>query len=225
MIHVIKHIPRPDAALVEKLSRHGAATVHEAMGRVGAMERSIKPLARDMKICGPAFTVRAQAGDNVMILKAMREARPGDVIVVDCGRCPESGPFGELAAAECQTKGLGGFVTTGSVRDTAEIIAMGFPVFSSGVSIVGTVKESLGLINHPISAGGVIVHPGDIILGDDDGIVVIPREDAADALEKSDARVAKENKTLEKIRAGESIFDIYGYAAVLKRQGCVEEEA
>ncbi|MCI8970049.1 MAG: 4-carboxy-4-hydroxy-2-oxoadipate aldolase/oxaloacetate decarboxylase [Oscillibacter sp.] len=225
MIHVIKHIPRPDAALVEKLSRHGAATVHEAMGRVGAMERSIKPLARGMKICGPAFTVRAQAGDNVMILKAMREARPGDVIVVDCGRCPESGPFGELAAAECQTKGLGGFVTTGSVRDTAEIIAMGFPVFSSGVSIVGTVKESLGLINHPISAGGVIVHPGDIILGDDDGIVVIPREDAADALEKSDARVAKENKTLEKIRAGESIFDIYGYAAVLKRQGCVEEEA
>lgn len=225
MIHVIKHIPRPDAALVEKLSRHGSATVHEAMGRVGAMERSIKPLARGMKICGPAFTVRAQAGDNVMILKAMREARPGDVIVVDCGRCPESGPFGELAAAECQTKGLGGFVTTGSVRDTAEIIAMGFPVFSSGVSIVGTVKESLGLINHPISAGGVIVHPGDIILGDDDGIVVIPREDAADALEKSDARVAKENKTLEKIRAGESIFDIHGYAAVLERQGCVEEEA
>ncbi|MCI9577417.1 MAG: 4-carboxy-4-hydroxy-2-oxoadipate aldolase/oxaloacetate decarboxylase [Oscillibacter sp.] len=225
MIHVIKHIPRPDAALVEKLSRHGSATVHEAMGRVGAMERSIKPLARGMKICGPAFTVRAQAGDNVMILKAMREARSGDVIVVDCGRCPESGPFGELAAAECQTKGLGGFVTTGSVRDTAEIIAMGFPVFSSGVSIVGTVKESLGLINHPISAGGVIVHPGDIILGDDDGIVVIPREDAADALEKSDARVAKENKTLEKIRAGESIFDIYSYAAVLERQGCVEEEA
>lgn len=225
MIHIIKNIPRPDAALVEKLSRHGSATVHEAMGRIGAMERTIKPLARGMKICGPAFTVKAQAGDNVMILKAMREARPGDVIVVDCGRCPESGPFGELAAAECQTKGLGGFVTTGSVRDTAEIIAMGFPVFSSGVSIVGTVKESLGLINHPISAGGVIVHPGDIILGDDDGIVVIPLAGAADALEKSDARVEKEAKTLEKIRAGGSIFDIYGYAAVLERQGCVEEEA
>lgn len=225
MIHVIKTIPRPDAALVKKLSHHGSATVHEAMGRTGAMERTIKPLARGMKICGPAFTVKAQAGDNVMILKAMREARPGDVIVVDCGRCPESGPFGELAAAECQTKGLGGFVTTGSVRDTAEIIAMGFPVFSSGISIVGTVKESLGLINHPISAGGVIVHPGDIILGDDDGIVVIPLAGAADALEKSDARVAKEAKTLEKIRAGGSILDIYGYAAVLERQGCVEEEA
>lgn len=225
MIHIIKNIPRPDAALVEKLSRHGSATVHEAMGRIGAMERTIKPLARGMKICGPAFTVKAQAGDNVMILKAMREARPGDVIMVDCGRCPESGPFGELAAAECQTKGLGGFVTTGSVRDTAEIIAMGFPVFSSGVSIVGTVKESLGLMNHPISAGGVIVHPGDIILGDDDGIVVIPLAGAADALEKSDARVEKEAKTLEKIRAGGSIFDIYGYAAVLERQGCVEEEA
>lgn len=225
MIHIIKNIPRPEAELVERLSRHGSATVHEAMGRFGAMNRTVKPLARGMKVCGPAFTVKAQAGDNVMILRAIHDARPGDVIVVDCGRCPESGPFGELMATECQVKGLGGFVTTGSVRDTAEIISMGFPVFSSGVSIVGTVKESLGLINHPISAGDVIVNPGDIILGDDDGIVVIPLAQARDILEKSDARVAKESKTLEKIRAGGSIFDIYGYAAVLQRQGCVEEES
>lgn len=223
MVHVIKTIPRPDAEVVKALSRHGSATVHEAMGRIGAMSRDIKPITRGMKVCGPAFTVRAQAGDNVMILKAIKEAKPGDVIVVDCGRCGESGPFGELTAAECHTKGLGGFVTTGSVRDSAEITAMGFPVFSSGLSIVGTVKESLGLINHPISAGGVIVNPGDVILGDDDGIVVIPREKAAEALESSDARVAKEAATLEKIRAGGSIFDIYGYKAVLERQGCVEE--
>lgn len=224
MIHIIKNIPRPEAEVVERFSRHGSATVHEAMGRFGAMNRAIKPLARGMKVCGPAFTVKAQAGDNVMILRAIRDARPGDIIVVDCGRCPESGPFGELTATECQTKGLGGFVTTGSVRDSAEIIAMGFPVFSSGISIVGTVKESLGLINHPISAGDVIVNPGDIILGDDDGIVVIPLAQARDILEKSDARVAKESGTLEKIRAGGSIFDIYGYEAILRRQGCVEEE-
>jgi len=223
MIHIIKNIPRPDGALVEKLSRHGSATVHEAMGRFGAMSWTIKPLARGMKVCGPAFTVQVQAGDNVMILKAIREAKPGDVIVVDCGRCPESGPFGELAATECQTKGLGGYVTTGSVRDSAEIISMGFPVFSSGISIVGTVKESLGLINHPISAGGVIVNPGDIILGDDDGVVVIPLAQAAEILEKSDARMAKEAGTLEKLRSGGSIFDIYGYASTLERQGCVEE--
>lgn len=223
MIHIIKNIPRPEAEVVKRFSRHGSATVHEAMGRFGAMNRAIKPLARGMKVCGPAFTVKAQAGDNVMILRAIRDARPGDVIVVDCGRCPESGPFGELTATECQTKGLGGFVTTGSVRDSAEIIAMGFPVFSSGISIVGTVKESLGLINHPISAGDVIVNPGDIILGDDDGIVVIPLAQARDILEKSDARVAKESGTLEKIRAGGSIFDIYGYEAILRRQGCVEE--
>lgn len=225
MTHIIKTIPRPDPALVEGFRRHGSATVHEAMGRFGAMERTVKPLSRGMKICGSAFTVKTTPCDNVMILKAIKEARPGDVIVVDCGRCPEAGPFGELTATECLTKGLGGLVTTGSVRDSAEIIAMGFPVFSTGVSIVGTVKESLGLINHPISAAGVLVNPGDLILGDDDGVVVIPREQAQEILEKSDARVAKENKTLERIRAGESIFDIYGYDAVLKRQGCVEEES
>ena len=100
---------------------------------------------------------------------------------------------------------------------------MGFPVFSSSISIVGTVKESIGLINHPISAGDVIVNPGDLILGDDDGVVVIPLDRAREVLEKSDARVSKEAKTLEAIRAGGSIFDIYGYAAVLERQGCVEE--
>ena len=131
--------------------------------------------------------------------------------------------FRSLAATECQVKGLGGFVTTGSVRDSAEIISMGFPVFSGGVSIVGTVKESLGRINHPVSAGGVIVNPGDIILGDDDGVVVVPLAQAGEILEKSDARVAKEAGILEKLRAGGSIFDIYGYQAVLDRQGCVEE--
>ena len=225
MIHIMKNISRPDKELVEKLSHHGSATVHEAMGRFGAMNRTIKPLARNMKICGPAFTVQAQAGDNVMILKAIHDAKPGDVVVVDCGRCPESGPFGELMATECQTKGLAGFVTTGSVRDSAEIIRMGFPVFSSGISIVGTVKESLGLINYPISAGDVIVNPGDIILGDDDGIVVIPLAHADEILKKSDARVEKESKTLEQIKAGGSIFDIYGYEEVLRRQGCVEEDA
>lgn len=223
MIHIVKSIQRPPKELVEAFGRHGSATVHEAMGRTGAMARTIKPLARGMKVCGPAFTVRVQAGDNVMILKAIHDAQPGDVIVVDCGRCPESGPFGELTATECLTKGLGGFVTTGSVRDSAEIIAMGFPVFSSGISIVGTVKESIGLINHPISAGDVIVEPGDLILGDDDGIVVVPQARMAEVLEQSDARVAKEARTLEAIRSGGSIFELYGYADVLRRQGCVEE--
>jgi 4-hydroxy-4-methyl-2-oxoglutarate aldolase len=158
-----------------------------------------------------------------MILKAIKESQKGDVIVVDCGRCIESGPFGELAATECKVKGLGGFVTSGSVRDTAEIIAMGFPVFSEGISIVGTVKESLGLINHPVSVCDVIVNPGDIILGDDDGIVVIPLQNAHEILEKSNARVAKEAKTMEEILKGRSIFDIYGYSKVLERQGCTEE--
>lgn len=225
MIHIKKNIPRPSEELVKAFARHGSATVHEAMGRFGAMNHTIKPLARGMKVCGPAFTVRMQVGDNVMLLRAIHDAKPGDVIVADAGRCQESGPFGELTATECKIKGLGGLVTTGSVRDSAEIIGLGFPVFSSAVSIVGTVKESLGLINHPISAGDVIVNPGDIILGDNDGVVVIPLEHAREILEESDARVVKEAKTLEQLRAGGSIYDIYGYEAVLKRQGCVEEDA
>ncbi len=224
MIHVIKNIPRPDKSLIEGFFKHGSATVHEAMGRFGAMNHAIKPLARGMKVCGPAFTVRMQAGDNIMLLKAIKECQKGDVLVADCGRVLESGPFGELMALECCVKGVGGLVTTGSVRDTHEIINLGLPVFSAAISIVGTVKETLGLINHPISAGDVIVRPGDIILGDDDGVVVIPLESAAEILQKSDARVAKEQKTMEEIRKGRSIFDIYGYDAVLRRCGCVEEE-
>ncbi len=218
----IKTIARPSEELVRKLGKHGSATVHEAMGRIGAMRSSIKPLAKGMKICGPAFTVSAPPGDNVTILKAIHEAKKGDVIVVDFSRITDSGPFGELTAVECQTKGLGGFVTTGSVRDSKEIIGMGFPVFSSALSIVGTVKESVGRINHPISAGDVVVNPGDIILGDDDGIVVIPLAMGEEALAASDAREAKESAVKEKLRAGGSIFEIYGYQKVLDRQGWTE---
>jgi 4-hydroxy-4-methyl-2-oxoglutarate aldolase len=220
---MIRNISRPSAELVAGLAKHGSATVHEALGRIGAMDSAIKPLARGMKICGPAFTVQSHPGDNLMVLKAIKEAKRGDVIVVNFGRIINSGPYGEMTALECKTKGLGGFVTTGSVRDTAEIIEMGFPVFSAGVSIVGTVKESLGRINHPITAGDILVRPGDIILGDDDGVMVIPQERAEEALRKSDERFAKEAAAMEKLRAGASIFDLYGYQAVLDRQGWTEE--
>lgn len=221
--HFIRDIPRPPADIVEKLRKHGSATVHEALGRIGAMHSSVKPLAKGMRICGPAFTVRSPAGDNVTILKAIKEAKKGDVIVVNNGRVLDSGPFGELTAIECRTKGLGGFITMGSVRDSAEIIAMGFPVFSAGLSIFGTVKESIGVINHPIAAGDVIVNPGDIVIGDDDGVMVVPLERAAEAAELSDARQAKEAAVMERLRAGESIFDIYGYRKVLERNGWIEE--
>ncbi len=157
------------------------------------------------------------------MLKAVHEAQKGDVITVDFARVTDSGPFGELIAIECQVKGLGGFVTTGAVRDSKEIIEMGFPVFSSALSICGTVKETIGWINHPTSIGGIVVRPGDIILGDDDGVMVVPLEMAEEAVEKSAAREAKENGVKEKLRAGGSIFDIYGYQKVLDRNGWTEE--
>lgn len=223
MVHIKKLQKRPSESLIAAFYHHSSATVHEAMGRLGAMHYEIKPLARGMKFCGSAFTVKTTPCDNIMILKAIKEAEKGDVIVVDCGRIKDSGPFGELAALECQVKGLGGFLTTGSVRDSKEIIEMGFPVFCSAVSIVGTVKESLGLINCPISAGDVIVNPGDIILGDDDGVVVIPLERAEEILKKSNVRVEKEQEVIKKLKDGKSIFDIYGYQSVFDRQHCLEE--
>ena len=223
MPHFIKNINRPSPEIVAGFNRQSSATVHEAMGRIGAMHHSIKPLAKGMKICGSAFTVQCTAGDNLMILKAVKEAKKGDVIVVDFNRILNSGPFGELLAVECQTKGLAGFLTTGSVRDSAEIIKMGFPVFSASLSIVGTVKESIGTINHPVVAGQVLVNPGDIILGDDDGVVVVPLNRAEEVLKASDEREAKEAAVREKLRAGGSIFDIYGYQKTLDRQGWIEE--
>ncbi|MDR1518766.1 MAG: 4-carboxy-4-hydroxy-2-oxoadipate aldolase/oxaloacetate decarboxylase [Planctomycetota bacterium] len=223
MANYIRAIVRPAAGIAADLRRHGSATVHEAIGRLGAMRREIKPIARGMKVCGPAFTVRCPAGDNLTLLKAIREAEKGDVLVVDFGRLPEAGPFGELAALECHLKGLGGLVTTGSVRDSAEIIALGFPVFSAAISIVGTAKESLGQINHPVATGEVIVRPGDLVLGDDDGVVVVPRELAEEAGRKAAARQAKEAAVMERLRAGESLFDIYGYQKTLDRRGWTEE--
>lgn len=223
MVNYIREIIRPSEEVVANLRRHGSATVHEALGRIGAMRHEIKPIAKGMKVCGSAFTVHCPAGDNITLLKAVKEARKGDVLVIDFGRILEAGPFGEVLAVECHTKGLAGLITTGSVRDTAEVTAMGFPVFSAAVSIVGTVKESLGTINHPIVAGDVIVNPGDVVLGDDDGVVVIPRERAEEAVEKSDARQAKEAAVMERLKAGESLFDIYGYQKVFDRQGWKEE--
>lgn len=218
-----KNIRRPDPRIVEALRRFGTATVHEALGRIGAMHHSIKPIARGMRICGPAITAQATPGDNLMVIKAVKEARKGDVVAVDFARITDSGPFGELIAMECQVKGLAGFLTTGSVRDSAEIIAMGFPVFSSALSICGTVKETVGRINYPTPIGGVVVNPGDIILGDDDGVMVVPLDRAEEAVEKSAAREAKENGVKERLRAGESIFDIYGYQKILDRNGWVEQ--
>ena len=224
MIHILKRGPECESAVLRGYAAQSSATVHEAMGRRGALDPSIKPIAKGMRVCGQALTVRCHTGDNLMLIKAISMARAGDVIVADMGNAIASGPFGEVLAVECQTKGLGGLVVSGAVRDSREITALGFPVFSAALCISGTAKATLGTINHPICCGGEIVRPGDIVLGDDDGVVVVPFGEAAAILGAAEERVAKEAVVMERLRAGESLFDIYGYQKVMDALGCKEEE-
>ena len=224
MIHIIHKIPRCSDELVEEYRKQASATVHEAMGRRGALDPAIKPLARGMKLAGRAITVKCHPADNVMVVKAISMAKENDVIVVDMGGLQNIGPFGGVLATECKAKKLGGLVFNCCVRDSAEIIAMGLPVFSTGTCIRGTAKTVLGTINHVISCGDQVIHPGDMILGDDDGVVVIPYDEIETALEAAKKRTAKEDVYMERLRNGESAFDLYGYKELFEKLGCVEEE-
>jgi len=223
-LHIIKRIPASDPELVSRLAKCSVATVHEALGKIGALDGAIHPLDRRMKLCGRAVTVACHPSDNLMLIKAVSMASPGDVIVLDAGDCLNAGPFGEVLAVDCQAHSLAGLVTSGSVRDTEAIIQRGFPVFCRGISVRGTAKASLGKINHPISIGGVIVYPGDYILGDADGVVVVPHDRIAEAINTSVEREKKEAKVMERLMQGESLFEIYGYQSTLDRLGCSEED-
>ena len=223
MTHIRRDVPRCDPALLRAYEGQAAATVHEAMGRRGALDPAIKPLAADMTVCGRALTVRCHTGDNLMLVKAVSMAGPGDVIVADMGSAVASGPFGEVLAVECMARGAAGLVVSCTVRDSREIIRMGFPVFSAGLCVRGTAKATLGTINHPICIGGEIVRPGDLIVGDADGVVVVPLEEAPDILRLAEERTAKEAAVMDRLRAGESLLDIYGYQRVFDSLHCVEE--
>lgn len=223
MVHIIHTVPRCPDDILDGFREQASATVHEAMGRKGALDPDIKPIAKGMKVVGRALTVKCHPGDNVMLVKAISMVKQDDVIVVDMGGLVKIGPFGEVLATECKAKKMGGLVINCSVRDSAEITEMGLPVFSNGLCIRGTAKATLGTINHPISCGDQIIRPGDIILGDDDGVVVVPLEEAEAVLAASRARVAKEAGYIQRLKNGESAFDLYGYQALLDRLGCVEE--
>lgn len=225
MINIIHKIPRCSDEIIEEYRRQASATVHEAMGKRGALDPAIKPLARGMKAVGRAITVKCHPGDNVMVVKAISMAKENDVIVVNMGGLKDIGPFGGVLATECKAKKLGGLVFDCCVRDSEEIIAMGLPVFSTGLCIRGTSKAVLGTINHPMSMGDQIINPGDMILGDDDGVVVVPYEELDAVLEATKKRVIKEDELMERLRNGETAFDLYGYQELFDRLGCTEEKA
>lgn len=224
MLNIVKNIPDTDLELVSQLSKCAVATVHEALGKIGALEGNIKPLEPNMKLCGRAITVNCFERDNLMLIKAVSMAKKGDVIIADMGNCVNEGPFGEVLAVDAICHGIAGLVVNCSVRDSEAIIRRHFPVFSAGVSVRGTVKATLGTVNQPISIGGITVYAGDYVLGDADGVVVVPHNRIKEAIETSKEREAKEAKVMERLQNGESLFDIYNYKIVLDRLGCKEEK-
>lgn len=224
MIHIKKARPCLSDELMEAYKEQDVATVHEAMGKRGAMTSEIKPIARGSRACGRALTVKCHSGDNLMLIKAISMAQPGDCIVADMGSIINNGPFGEVLAVECVKKQISGLVVNCCVRDSMAIERLGFPVYSTGLSVFGTSKATLGSINHPVVCGGVLVNPGDVILCDNDGVVVVPYAEAETVLRASQKRTESEVVVMDRLRNGESLFDVYGYQKTLEALGCNEEK-
>lgn len=222
MFHVIRNYDRVPPALVRAYADLDVATVHEARGKRGAMAAAIKPIHPGMRVCGTALTVRSQPGDNLMLHKAIDIVSPGEVLVVDMTGW-EGGPWGDLMSVAAKARGCGGLVIDGYVRDSETIRAHGFNVFSRGLSVNGTFKEAIGLINHPVSCGGVIVAPGDLILGDDDGVCVVPKGEAEAVLEQAKARVEDELVSREQFARGETLWNLAGFQKLAEAKGLREE--
>jgi 4-hydroxy-4-methyl-2-oxoglutarate aldolase len=223
MYDVIKNIPRPNRSLVQALGKIQTATLHEAMGKRGALPHSIRPVWPESAFCGVALTVKSRPGDNLMLHKAVQLAQPGDVLIVDNDGFLEAGLWGEIITVAAMQKGIVGLVTNGAVRDTLRIRELGFPVFSAGISIKGTTKAVPGKINHPICFEGVIVNPGDIVVGDNDGLVAIPPAEAEKLLAAALAKEESEAEVIKKIKQGQSTMDLLGFNEAYKRLGLTEE--
>jgi 4-hydroxy-4-methyl-2-oxoglutarate aldolase len=208
---------RPDLAAVDALVAFGSATLHEAIGQRGAMPFPIKPIYPGMKVCGTALTVECPPGDNLAIHAAVLEAAPGDVLVVDYKGHTEFGPFGDVLATACVAAGIRGLVIDGCVRDGASLLAMGFPVFARGLNMKGTAKMGPGRVGAPIMCAGVPVAPGDAVIGDDDGVVVVPRGEIGAAARSAREREDKEAGMRDRIRAGATTIELLGLSELLGR--------
>jgi 4-hydroxy-4-methyl-2-oxoglutarate aldolase len=216
---VVRRIQRPDLAAVKALGEFGVATVHEAQGRTGLMRPYMRPIYPSAKAAGPAVTVLSAPGDNIMIHAAVEVCQPGDFLVVTTTSESTDGMFGELLATSLATRGVVGLIIEAGVRDVTELTAMDFPVWAKAIHAQGTVKDTPGWVNVPVVCAGATVNPGDVIVADQDGVCVVPRESAEDVVKASQSRIAKEEKSRERLRAGELGLDFYGLRTKLKDLG------
>jgi 4-hydroxy-4-methyl-2-oxoglutarate aldolase len=205
--------------LVKQFCGIPTGNLSDAMGRKGNMHSSIKPVYPSAKLAGRAFTVACQPADNLTIHKAITMAPAGSALVIYAGGYTETAVFGDIMALACQVRGIAGVVIDGSCRDTEEIEEMNYPVFAKGINPGGPVKETLGATDVPIQCGGIVVTPGDIIVGDRDGVVVVPAGRAAEVLEKAKAIVEKEIKVRELLKQGKTTMEIFGLDTLLKNKG------
>ena len=220
---IIREFTRPDPQVVKGFEGIPTGVVSDAMGRTGSMGAEIKPVWPKARIVGPALTVRTFPADNLMIHKAVTLAKPGDVLVVNAGGYRDAAVFGDLLGYSCKVHGIAGAVIDGASRDADGMAAINFPVFARAVLPMGPFKDSPGSINVPLSCGGVAVRPGDVVVADADGVVVVPLEEAVDVLTKAQAAAAKEEQMRERLTKGEYLYDILKLGDVLTGLGVVEK--
>jgi 4-hydroxy-4-methyl-2-oxoglutarate aldolase len=218
---VVRNIKRADPNAIGTMEARGVATVHEAYGRHGLMKTYMRPIWAGASIAGPAVTILAQPGDNWMLHVAIEQCQKGDIVVLGCTADNTDGMIGDLIATALKARGVKGVVIDAGCRDVATLKEMGFPIWARAISAKGTVKATLGAVNVPVVCAGVNVEPGDAVVADDDGVVVIPRKYAVEVAAKAQKRFEDEDAKRQKLAAGELSLDMYNMREPLKKAGLI----